>query len=89
LAVVAPAAADPMFWTVAESVIGVDSLGEAGFQVVVVTTRSGFGAGVPSTWNSATWPPGAPVLLKTCSRTSATRPATGISTELPEPGAKS
>ena len=78
---VAAAAAEPMFWTVADSVIGLVSLGDAGVQVTAVTTRSGFGAGVPITWNSATWPPGAPVLPKNCSRTSAARPVTGMVTE--------
>lgn len=39
-----------MFWTVADKVIGLVSFGEAGVQVVEVTTRSGFGAGVPMTW---------------------------------------
>jgi hypothetical protein len=77
---VAAAAAVPWFFTVAESVTGAASLGDAGVQVAAVTIRSGFGAAVPSTWKSATCPPGAPVLLKICSCTSATRPVTGMVT---------
>lgn len=47
-----------MFWTVAEVVIESVSIGLLGVQDAAVTVRSGFGAGVPKTWNSATWPPG-------------------------------
>jgi hypothetical protein len=47
---------------VADSVIGVDSVGDVGVQLTELTTRSGFGAGVPHTSSSATWPDGAPVL---------------------------
>jgi hypothetical protein len=79
--VVAAAAAGPWFRTVAERVTGDASFGAAGVQVAAVTTRSGFGAQPPSTWRSATCPPGAPVLLKICSRRSAARPVTGMVTE--------
>jgi hypothetical protein len=78
--VVAAAAAVPALRTVAETVTSVASLGDAGDQVRPVTTRSGFGAQAPITCISATWPPGAPVLAKNCSCTSATRPATGMVT---------
>jgi len=36
---------------VADNVIALASFGDAGVQDVEVTTRSGFGAGVPMTWN--------------------------------------
>lgn len=42
--------------------------------------RSGPGAAVPTTWNSATWAPGAPVLEKKVSRRSAYLPLTGMVT---------
>ena len=70
----------PELRTVAETVTAVASSGAAGVQVRPVTTRSGLGAQAPSTWISATCPPGAPVLLKTCSCRSATRPVTGMVT---------
>jgi hypothetical protein len=79
--VVAPDAEEPAFRTVAETAIWLVSVGFCGVQDVPVTTRSGFGAGVPITWNSATCPPGAPLLAKNCSRTSAARPLTGMVTE--------
>ena len=84
----APAAADPMFCTVAERVIGVASFGEAGVHVAALTTRSGLGAAVPNTWNSATWPPGAALLVVKRSWTSATVPVTGMVTVLPLAGLK-
>src|SRR5262245_7001661 len=62
LTLVAGALAEPVFCTVADSVTWLVSVGFAGVHVVLVTTRSGFGAGVPKTCSSATWPPGAPEL---------------------------
>jgi hypothetical protein len=53
-----------------------------------VTVRSGFGAGVPITWNSATCPLGAPVLAVKLSRTSAAVALTGMVTVLPVAGLK-
>ena len=47
-------AAVPEFFTVAEAVIGSVSIGADGVHEEVVTVRSGLGAGVPMTWNSAT-----------------------------------
>ena len=82
LTVVAPAAADPMFWTVAERVIALVSFGDAGVQVVALTIRSGLGAGVPQTSSSATWPDGAPVLELKRSCTSAVVAVTGMFTTL-------
>src|SRR6266702_2624385 len=72
-----------MFCTVADNVTGSVSTGEVGENDDAVTVRSGLGAGVPNTWNSATWPPGAPVLLVMDSSTSASRPVTGMVTLLP------
>ncbi len=62
------------------------SMGEAGVAEMAVTVRSGSGAGVPMTWNSATCPPGAPELVVNFSWTSAAVTETGIVTVLPEPG---
>src|SRR5688572_19471770 len=62
LTVEAGEAAEPMFWTVALSVIALTSLGEAGDQFRAVMVRSGLGAMVPMIWNSATCPEGAPLL---------------------------
>src|SRR5690348_9847388 len=62
------------------------STGEAGVHDDAVTVRSGFGAGTPMTWNSATCPPGAPLLLVMLSPTSATRALTGMVTLLPVAG---
>lgn len=87
--VVAGAAAVPALRTVALTVTLSVSDGEDGVQVRSVTVRSGFGAAVPTTWNSATWPPGAPVLEKKVRRRSAYRPVTGIVTVFcPEDGLK-
>src|SRR5882724_9829230 len=72
-----------MFFTVADNVTGSVSTGDVGENDEVVTVRSGLGDGVPNTWNSATWPPGAPVLLVIDSSTSATRPLTGMVILLP------
>src|SRR3979411_2523866 len=71
-----------MFLTVADNVIGSVSTGDVGANDDVGMVRSGLGAGVPNTWNSATWPPGAPVLLVMDSSTSATRAVTGMVTLL-------
>ncbi len=84
--VVAAAAAVPLFFTVADNEIALVSFGDAGVQVVAVTTRSGLGAGVPTTWSSATCAPGAPLLAVKRSRRSATRPVTGIVTVFCEAG---
>ena len=54
--------------------VGLDRRGRAS-TTTPVTVRSGFGAGVPKTWNSATCPPGAPVLVVIDSSTSATAAA--------------
>src|SRR4029450_12349156 len=51
-----------------------------------VTVRSGFGAGLPITWNSATCPLGAPVFAVKLSRTSAAVALTGMVTVLPVAG---
>ncbi len=88
LTLVAAEAAVPMFLTVAESVTGSVSTGEAGAAEVVVTVRSGFGAGVPITWNSAIWPAPEPVLLVIFSWTSATVADSGMVTVFPEAGSK-
>ncbi|GAB3999471.1 hypothetical protein GCM10029992_28330 [Glycomyces albus] len=77
-----------MFSTVAWTVRSSVSTGEAGLQDMSVTVRSGFGAGVPRTWISATWPFGAPVLAVNASRTSATVASTGMATVLPVAGSK-
>jgi len=71
-----------------ETVMQSVSTGAAGDWVTAVTCRSGFGAGVPKTWNSATWPDGAPVLELNFSCTSATRADTVMSTELPVAGSQ-
>lgn len=76
----------PTFLTVAASVTASVSTGLAGVAVVPVTVRSGFGAGVPITWNSATWPPPAPELAVIRSWTSAAVAPTGMATVLPEAG---
>ncbi len=76
-------AAVPAFLTVADTVIALVSIGEVGVHERFVTVRSGFGAGTPMTWNSATCPPGAPVLAANFSWTSATVAAKSIFTELP------
>lgn len=86
--VVAAEAAVPALRTVAFTVTSSRSLGAAGDQSRPVTVRSGAGAALPRTWNSATWPPGAPVLEKNRSRTSETRPLTGMVTALSWPGLK-
>lgn len=75
-------AAVPMLRTVAERVIGSVSTGAAGADDRLVTVRSGFGAGVPITWNSATWPLDEPELAVNCSRTSAAVAVTGMVTVL-------
>jgi hypothetical protein len=85
---VAVLAAEPALRTVAFSVIWSVSTGLAGVTDVVVTVRSGFGAGVPNTWTSATWAPGAPVLDVTRSWRSATRADAVIVTVLPDAGSK-
>src|SRR6266496_4470190 len=72
-----------MLRTVAEAVIASVSTGDAGLHEDPVTVRSGFGAGVPMTWNSATCPPGAPLLLVMLSPT---RAVTGIVTLFPVAG---
>ena len=61
---------------------GETSLGEVGDQVTELTTRSGLGAGVPHTSNSATWPDGAPVLPVNRNCTSAVVAVTGMLTTL-------
>ncbi|WP_200825849.1 hypothetical protein [Kibdelosporangium aridum] len=53
-----------------------------------MTVRSGFGAGVPKTWNSAICPPEPPVLPVIRNWTSATLAVTGMSTRLPLAGSK-
>ncbi len=83
---VAPAAAVPVFFTVADTVTGSVSTGVVGDHEEEVSVRSGFGAGTPMTWNSATCPPGAPVLEVMESSTSATRALTGMVTVLPVAG---
>ncbi len=88
MTLVAPEAAVPMFLTVADTVTGSVSTGEAGAAEVAVTVRSGFGAGVPITWNSAIWPAEEPVLVVIFSWTSATVADSGIVTVLPEAGSK-
>lgn len=79
----AGASAAPLLRTVADTVISSDSTGEPGDAVSPVTSRSGLGAGVPMTWNSATCPAVAPVLEVNFSWTSAARSPTGIVTLLP------
>jgi hypothetical protein len=69
--VVAPAGAVPALRTVAFTVTASLSEGEAGDHVSSVSVRSGLGAAVPMTWNSATCPPGAPVLPENLSCMSA------------------
>ncbi len=76
-------AAVPLFSTVADAVIASVSIGLVGDQLAAVTVRSGFGAGVPKIWNSATWPPGAPLLLLMTSWMFWYAPLTGMVTELP------
>ena len=77
---VAGLAAVPMFRTVADSVMTEVSVGLAGVQEIAETTRSGFGAGVPHTSSSATWPDGAPVFELKRNWTSAVVALTGIVT---------
>ncbi len=55
----------------------------AGDAEMALTVRSGLGAGVPITWNSATWPLEDPLLAVKVSRTSATFALAGIVTVLP------
>lgn len=86
--VVAAERAVPALRTVALTVTASRSLGAAGVQSSVVTVRSGAGAAVPTTWNSATCPPGAPELAVKCRRTSDQRPLTGTVTVLPPAGLK-
>jgi hypothetical protein len=78
----------PALRTVADSVTGSVSTGADGENVTAGTMRSGLGAAVPSTWNSATCPLGAPVLAVNDSRTSAAVPLTGTVTVLPDAGSK-
>lgn len=78
--VVAAAGAVPALRTVTLAVTSSASDGVAGSQVSSLTTKSGAGAALPSTWTSATWTPGAPVLEKPVSRRSDTRPVTGMVT---------
>jgi hypothetical protein len=53
----------PLFFTRAVSVSGEPSIAVVGDQVMLVMTRSGFGAGVPMIWKSDACPPVAPELL--------------------------
>jgi hypothetical protein len=64
--------------------VGLDRRSRGERQAEIV--RSGFGAGTPITWNSATWPLGAPVFAVKRSRTSAAVALTGMVTVLPRPG---
>ena len=73
-------AAVPALLMTAEAVTLSVSTGADGVQEELVGVRSGFGAGVPKTWNSAACPPGAPLLLVMDSSTSATRALTGMVT---------
>ncbi len=73
-------AAVPLLRTVPVTVIASTSLGAVGVQLSAVTCRSGLGAGVPNTWNSAIWPAGAPVLAVIRICTSAVLAVTGIVT---------
>jgi hypothetical protein len=75
-------------FTVARTVIVSVSTGEVGVHDTLDSVRSGFGAGTPITWSSATCPAGAPVLPVKFSRTSATRALTGIVTLFPLAGLK-
>ena len=77
----------PMFFTVAVSVTGLDSVASAG-PVTPVTVRSGLGAAAPNTWSSATCPLPAPVFPVKTRRTSVAVPLTGTVTELPVDGLK-
>jgi hypothetical protein len=54
LTLLAGDAAEPALRTVADIVIASVSTGEAGEALTAVTVRSGLGAAVPKTWNSAT-----------------------------------
>lgn len=85
---VAADATAPLLRTVAPRVIVSDSTGAEGEAVTPVTSRSGFGAGTPITWNSATWPADEPELAVNFSCTSATRPETGTVTLFPPAGSK-
>ncbi len=85
---VAAAASVPELVTVAVRSIRSDSTGSAGVWVILVTSRSGLGAGTPCTSNSASWPAGAPELAVNFSCTSAKRPSTGMVTVFCEDGAK-
>lgn len=69
--VVAAAAAEPMLLTMAFILISSLSVGCGGSQERSARVRSGLGAAVPMTWNSATWPPYPELLLKIFSCTSA------------------
>ena len=84
----AGAATAPALRTVPDRVTASDSTGAAGDALTAVTCRSGLGAGLPSTWNSATWPALEPVLEVNFSWTSATRAFTGMVTALPVAGLK-
>nr|BFE69152.1 hypothetical protein GCM10020092_024530 [Actinoplanes digitatis] len=76
----------PALRTVADRVTVSVSTGAAGENDMAEMVRSGFGAGTPMTWNSATWPLGAPVLAVKLSRTSAAVALTGTVTVLPVAG---
>lgn len=80
LTVVAGEAAEPALRTVPSTVMSSVSDGDDGLQDSALTVRSGLGAAVPRTWISAIWAPGASVLEKNFSRTSATRASTGMVT---------
>ncbi len=82
----AGAATAPVLRTVAVRVMSSDSTGAAGAALTAETWRFGLGAGVPSTWNSATCPAPDPVLEVNFSWTSATRAVTGMVTVFPLAG---
>ena len=71
-----------MLVTFALSVTESVSIALAGVEATLLTARSGFGAGTPSAWSSATWPPDAPELLVNDSRTSAAVALAGMVTTL-------
>ena len=73
-------AAVPALRTAADSVIVSVSTGADGEAVTAVTVRSGFGAGTPMTWSSATWPLEEPEFAVNWSRTSAAVAETGTVT---------
>ncbi|MNB99325.1 hypothetical protein D3C75_466040 [compost metagenome] len=76
----------PIFFTIAFSVIALDSTGFVGDQDMPVITKSGFGAGVPYTSNSAICPAGAPELAVILSCRRLTVAVTGMVTVFPEAG---